>query len=68
LSIFGRLSVMTPTLPLASTMMCSNGLMIHPALYVASNVPADGVGFKWRRDIVSRTRRSVLPAMQSIVR
>jgi hypothetical protein len=24
--------------------------MIHPALYVASNVPADGVGFKWRRD------------------
>src|SRR5260370_13421284 len=31
LSIFGRFSVMTPTGPLLSTMMCSNVLMIHPA-------------------------------------
>src|SRR5215217_1827970 len=31
LSIFGRLSVMTPTAPLASTRMCSNVLMVHPA-------------------------------------
>src|SRR5712691_293311 len=30
LSILGRLSVMTPTAPLPSTMMCSNVLMIHP--------------------------------------
>src|SRR5439155_4718883 len=31
LSIFGRFSVMTPTAPLLSTMMCSNVLMVHPA-------------------------------------
>src|ERR1700726_3452518 len=30
LSIFGRFSVMTPTAPLLSTMMCSNVLMVHP--------------------------------------
>src|SRR5882724_2056538 len=30
LSILGRLSVITPTAPLPSTMMCSNVLMIHP--------------------------------------
>ena len=30
LSIFGRFSVMMPTAPLLSTMMCSNVLMIHP--------------------------------------
>src|SRR6202790_3213862 len=49
LSIFGRLSVMMPTAPLLSTMMCSNVLMIHPALDVACNVPAAGVGFKWEK-------------------
>src|SRR5450755_2855099 len=32
LSIFGRLSVIMPTAPLLSTMMCSNVLMAHPAL------------------------------------
>src|SRR6478752_1211857 len=32
LSIFGRFSVMTPTAPLLSTMMCSNVAMITPAL------------------------------------
>ena len=31
LSIFGRFSVMMPTAPLLSTMMCSNVLMVHPA-------------------------------------
>ena len=31
LSSFGRLSVMTPTAPLPSTMMCSNVLMVYPA-------------------------------------
>jgi hypothetical protein len=47
LSIFGRLSVMMPTAPLLSTMMCSNVLMVHPAPDVAGNVPAGGMGFKW---------------------
>src|SRR3954465_9132147 len=47
LSIFGRFSVMTPTAPLLSTMMCSNVAMIHPVLRLAGNVPAAGVGFKW---------------------
>src|SRR5271168_1382808 len=70
LSIFGRLSVMTPTLPLASTMMCSNVLMIHPALYVASNVPADAVGYKWRGDhrIPDAVRRSPGDAEHCAVR
>ena len=30
LSIFGRLSLMMPTAPWRSTMMCSKTLMIHP--------------------------------------
>src|SRR6202163_5036914 len=47
LSILGRLSVMMPTAPLLSTMMCSNVLMIHPAPDFAGNVPAGGMGFKW---------------------
>src|SRR6201747_3072493 len=54
LSIFGRLSVIMPTAPLLSTMMCSNVLIIHPADF-AGNVPAGGMGFKWGR-AVSRTR------------
>src|SRR5258708_28537194 len=49
LSILGRLSVMMPTAPLLSTMMCSNVLMIHPVPDFAGNVPADGMGFKWAR-------------------
>src|SRR5450756_1513772 len=47
LSIFGRLSVMMPTAPLLSTMMCSNVLMVYPVADLAGNVPAGGVGFKW---------------------
>ena len=47
LSIFGRLSVIMPTAPLLSTMMCSNVLMVHPAPDFAGNVPAGGMGFKW---------------------
>src|ERR1700686_2251509 len=47
LSILGRFSVMMPTAPLLSTMMCSNVLMIHPAPDFAGNVPAGGMGFKW---------------------
>ena len=51
LSIFGRFSVMTPTAPLLSTMMCSNVLMIHPGQPdLAGNVPAGGMGFKWASD------------------
>src|ERR1700722_12439492 len=42
LSILGRLSVMTPTAALLSTMMCSNVLMIHPP----PNLPAGGIGIK----------------------
>src|SRR5882757_9589568 len=45
LSIFGRFSVIMPTAPWLSTMMCSNVLMVHPA-DVAGNVPAGGMGFK----------------------
>src|SRR4051812_16591952 len=48
LSIFGRLSVIMPTAPLLSTMMCSNVLMVHPAPDVAGNVPAGGMSIKWR--------------------
>src|ERR1700736_4933616 len=55
LSIFGRLSVMMPTAPLLSTMMCSNVLMIHPVADFAGNVPAGGMGFKWGNDRVPDT-------------
>src|SRR5258706_5140406 len=54
LSIFGRLSVIMPTAPLLSTMMCSNVLMVHPAPDFAGNVPAGGMGFKWRFGWCSR--------------
>src|SRR5579859_564924 len=49
-SILGRLSLMMPTAPRLSTMMCSNVLMTHPASSnCAGNVPPGGVGFKWVR-------------------
>src|ERR1700738_923979 len=47
LSIFGRLSVITPPAPLFSTMMYSNALMEPPASEFAGNVPAGAMGFKW---------------------
>jgi len=49
LSIFGRLSVMMPTAPLLSTMMCSK--RAHdptPRLTSHAMCPLAGVGFKWR--------------------
>src|SRR4030088_3531128 len=54
LSSFGRFSVMMPTAPLLSTMMCSNVLMTHPAADFAGNVPAGGMGFKWVCETTSR--------------
>src|SRR5471032_850454 len=47
LSIFGRFSVMMPTAPLLSTMMCSKLAMSHPAFDFAGNVPVGGMGYKW---------------------
>jgi hypothetical protein len=40
------LSVITPTLPLVSTMMCSNMTALRVS-HLSANVPAHGVGFKW---------------------
>jgi hypothetical protein len=40
--------VITPTLPLVSTMMCSNVPMIlTPCFRLPGNVPASGDSFKW---------------------
>src|SRR4051812_45503558 len=51
LSSFGRFSVMTPTAPLDSTMMCSNVLMGHPGWNLGRHCPQPGkasrAGFKW---------------------
>ena len=63
LSIFGRLSVMMPTAPLLSTMMCSNVLMIHPAPDFAGNVPAGGMGFKGQESLTpGRGDPALVPA------
>jgi len=47
-----------PTAPLLPTMMCSNVLMVHPALDFAGNVPAGGIGIKWG------LARCVIPSLQ----
>src|ERR1700722_23366 len=61
LSILGRLSVIMPTAPLLSTMMCSNVLMIHPASWLAGNLPAGGIGFKGGGALVWTPRFAGVP-------
>src|SRR5882672_5665228 len=62
LSIFGRFSVIMPTAPLLSTMMCSNVLMVHPVGDFAGNVPAGGMGFKWALAIAGTRATARIPA------
>src|SRR5690349_2326671 len=59
LSIFGRFSVMTPTAPLDSTMMCSNVLMGHPGCKFGATLPASRRGFKRPDAPEKRARRKL---------
>src|SRR4030081_951446 len=66
LSIFGRLSVMMPTAPLLSTMMCSNVLMLHPAADFAGNVPAGGMSFKGGDYAIRVSAIALIPGVRGI--